>query len=92
MSEAIARRIVVHGNVQGVGFRDSCGREASVHGVAGWVRNQPDGAVEALFEGPRTQVEQMVDWARNGPRFADVQQIDVATVEPTGLPTFEVSG
>lgn len=92
MTEAIARRVVVHGRVQGVFYRDSCQREASSHNVAGWVRNCPDGAVEALFEGDDADVERLVDWARTGPRTAVVEQAEVEEVEPVGLTRFEVRG
>jgi len=66
----IRRRILVHGHVQGVFFRDSTRRLAERDGVAGWVRNRPDGAVEAVFEGEPQAVERLVRFAREGPRGA----------------------
>jgi len=57
----IRRRVVVHGLVQGVFFRDTCRRLAEQYGVAGWVRNLPDGRVEAVFEGPADAVCRLVD-------------------------------
>ena len=90
LDEPVARRVVVSGHVQGVFFRDSARREAHRHGVAGWVRNCPDGTVEAHFEGTPEDVEVLVDYARRGPRGADVAHVDVRDVPPEGLSGFEV--
>jgi acylphosphatase len=90
MSETVRRRVVVHGNVQGVFFRDSCRREARSRGLAGWVTNRPDGAVEAVFEGEPDAVAALVDWCGHGPRGADVASVDEATEEPEGLSGFEI--
>ena len=90
MSERARCRVVVHGNVQGVFFRDSCRREASSRGVAGWVTNRPDGAVEAVFEGEPGAVSAMVEWCSRGPRGADVQSVDQGSGEPEGLSGFEI--
>jgi acylphosphatase len=90
MSERARRRVVVHGNVQGVFFRDSCRREASSRGVAGWVTNRPDGAVEAVFEGEPGAVAAMVDWCSRGPRGAEVDSVDETTEEPEGASGFEI--
>ena len=90
MSEAVRRRVVVRGNVQGVFFRDSCRREASSRGVAGWVTNRRDGAVEAVFEGEPDAVQGMVDWCSRGPRGADVDSVDESTEEPEGVSGFEI--
>ena len=81
---------MVRGYVQGVFFRDSCRREASTRGVAGWVTNRPDGAVEAVFEGEPGAVAAMVDWCRRGPRGADVDSVDETSEEPEGLTRFEI--
>jgi len=89
-SDRIARRVVVRGHVQGVFYRDSCQREAELRGVAGWVRNLPDGSVEALFEGPAREVGELADWARTGPEHAGVEHAEVTVVEPCGCPGFEV--
>ncbi|HSE09288.1 MAG TPA: acylphosphatase [Nocardioidaceae bacterium] len=91
-SDVIARRVVVHGLVQGVFFRDSCRRQAELSRVAGWVRNEPDGTVGALFEGPRDAVVAMVDWCRQGPPRARVERVEVAEAGPTGSQTFDVLG
>ena len=86
------RRVVVHGFVQGVGFRFAVEREARSRGVAGWVRNRPDGTVEAVFEGEREDVEALVDFCRRGPRGAEVDRVDVAEESPEGLAGFRVAG
>ena len=87
---AVRRRVVVHGNVQGVFFRDSTEKEAKSRGVAGWVRNRDDGAVEAVFEGEPDAVERLVSFCRSGPSKADVERVDVDEEEPEGLDGFSV--
>jgi acylphosphatase len=86
----IRRRVVVHGHVQGVFFRDSTRERAQSRGVAGWVRNRPDGAVEAVFEGDPEAVESMVRFASEGPGHADVDDVEVSEEEPEGLGDFDV--
>jgi acylphosphatase len=86
------RRVVVYGFVQGVGFRFATERAARSRGVAGWVRNRPDGAVEAVFEGEREDVEALVELCRQGPRGAEVERVDVAPESPEGLAGFRVGG
>lgn len=88
--QEIRRRVVVHGEVQGVFFRDSTESEAESAGVAGWVRNRDDGAVEAVFEGPSDAVQRMVDFCRQGPGRADVDDLEVHEEEPEGLDGFSV--
>jgi acylphosphatase len=90
MSEVVARTIVASGRVQGVFFRDSTRREASRLGVAGWVRNRPDGAVEAHVEGAPDAVAALVRWAREGPRHADVDELRVDAADPQGFALFEI--
>jgi acylphosphatase len=85
------KRVVVHGLVQGVFFRDSTRRLARQHGVAGWVRNNPDGTVEAVFEGSPEAVERLVSFVRRGPRGAVVERVDVAEEEDEGLSRFTVA-
>jgi acylphosphatase len=70
-------RVVVRGYVQGVGFRANCARRAESLGVTGWVRNQWDGSVEALFEGDAAAVDKLVDWCRAGPSRSDVTGVEV---------------
>jgi acylphosphatase len=85
-------RVVVHGLVQGVWFRDSCQRMAREHGVAGWVRNREDGTVEAVFEGDPHEVSVVVAWCRVGPSRADVTSIDVFEEPAQGLSGFAIRG
>jgi acylphosphatase len=90
LSEVVRKRVVVSGRVQGVFFRDSTRREAQRRGVAGWVRNCGDGAVEAVFEGPPDAVAALVDFTRAGPGHAQVHELDVESEEPEGLRGFDV--
>jgi acylphosphatase len=86
----IRRRLVVHGAVQGVGFRVSCAERARTRGVAGWVRNRGDGTVEIVVEGAREQVDALVAWCSDGPRGARVDGVEVVEEEPEGLERFEI--
>jgi acylphosphatase len=79
-------RVLVSGRVQGVWFRESTREEADRLGVAGWVRNLPDGRVEATFEGPVLGVEAMVAWCRRGPPNAGVDRVEEMPEEPQGIP------
>ena len=91
MSETPARRRVrAHGRVQGVFFRDSVRREARRRGISGWVRNCPDGSVEAVFEGPPDAVAAMVDYCRAGPGHSEIARLDERSEEPEGLTGFDV--
>jgi acylphosphatase len=90
IGQVIRRRVIVHGRVQGVFFRDTTRRQAASRGVAGWVRNRPDGTVEAAFEGDPEAVEAMVGFSRRGPRGAQVERVEVVEEEPEGLAGFEV--
>jgi acylphosphatase len=83
-------RVLVSGRVQGVFFRDTGRRLAEQHGVAGWIRNLPDGRVEAVFEGPADAVELLVDWAHHGPRLAVVGHVAVQAEPPEGLKEFRI--
>ena len=83
-------RVLISGRVQGVFFRDTCRRLAEQHGVAGWVRNLPDGRVEAVFEGPDGDVRRLVDWVRTGPRLAVVDNVAVQPEPPEGLAAFRI--
>jgi len=86
----IRRRVIVHGHVQGVFFRDSTSRLARRHGVAGWVSNRWDGSVEAVFEGEADAVERLVRFAHDGPRGASVERVEVVSEQPEGLGGFDV--
>ena len=89
MSEPVARRVVVHGTVQGVFFREATRRRAESRGVRGWVRNNEDGTVEAIFEGEPDAVEAMVEFVHEGPRAAQVKHVDVEDAQPEGLEGFQ---
>lgn len=82
MSDHKRVRVLAHGRVQGVFFRDSTQREASRLGLVGWVTNRPDGRVEAEFQGPPEAVDQAVEFCRRGPGHADVRELDIDELEP----------
>ena len=84
------RRVIVHGFVQGVFFRDTLRRRAQSAGVAGWARNNPDGTVEAVFEGPEADVERLVRFAQKGPRGAQVERVEIFGEEAEGLTGFAI--
>jgi len=84
-------RVIVDGRVQGVFFRESTRRMAATAGLTGWVRNLPDGRVEAAFEGEPSAVASAVEWMRSGPERAVVTEFEEHTAEtPEGLLGFEV--
>ena len=87
--ERIRRRVVVHGRVQGVFFRETTRRRAQSRSVSGWVANRPDGTVEAVFEGPPEAVSELVEFCREGPRGASVERLDVHEEQPEALQGFE---
>lgn len=86
----VRRRVIVHGRVQGVFFRDTTRRLAEQRGVAGWVRNNGDGTVEAVFEGEAGAVDRLLAFAREGPRGAYVERVEVGEEQPEGLRGFRV--
>lgn len=67
----------IHGRVQGVWYRESMRREAGRLNVAGWVRNAPDGSVEAVVQGSAAAVDALIQWARSGPPLARVERIEL---------------
>lgn len=85
-----ALRLVVHGRVQGVFFRDSMRREAQSLGVAGWVRNRGDGTVEAVVQGTPAAVNAVVRWAHRGPEHARVDRVEIETAEEGRHTGFEI--
>jgi acylphosphatase len=91
MSEPTRVRVVVHGRVQGVFFRDTVRQAARERGVAGSVRNRPDGTVEAVFEGERGALQALVELCRRGPSGARVERVEVSEERPEGLSGFEVA-
>ena len=88
----VRKRVVVHGRVQGVFFRDATRRLAQQNGVAGWVRNTWDGTVEAVFEGEPDAVDALVAFVHEGPRGAAVERVEVEDEAPEGLRGFSVTG
>lgn len=81
----------ISGLVQGVFFRDSTRQKAEDLTLAGWVKNLPDGRVEAVFEGPPDRVREMLRWCEEGPRQASVENVDTDIEDPAGdLSGFEV--
>ena len=83
MSEAVTRRLVIRGRVQGVFFRESMRIEADRLGVAGWVCNRRDGTVEAIVHGAPGAVERITEWARRGPADAEVSSVEVSEAAGT---------
>ncbi len=90
VSDTVARRVVVHGSVQGVFFRESTRKAAESHDVGGWVRNNGDGTVEALFEGAPDAVDALVAFVHDGPNAARVDRVDVTDAAPEGHDGFAV--
>ncbi|MBU5638700.1 acylphosphatase [Geomonas sp. Red69] len=89
----IRATLIVRGRVQGVAFRHHTARTAQQHGVTGWVRNLPDGSVEACLEGEEADVLAMVQWCRRGPELARVDELNEKLGEYTGEFTgFQVRG
>jgi len=88
----VRRRVLAHGRVQGVFFRDSVRALAQDAGVAGFARNRDDGTVEAVFEGAPEAVGKLVEFCRSGPPDARVDRLDVGDEPPEGLRGFRVAG
>jgi acylphosphatase len=88
----IARRAIVSGRVQGVGFRFFARRAAESTGVTGWARNMPDGRVETVVEGEASGVEQYLAKIRRGPIGGRVDQVEVEERAPEGLTAFRITG
>lgn len=86
----VRKHVVVHGRVQGVFFRDTTRRTAESRGVAGWVRNTPEGSVEAVFEGEPDAIDALIRFVHEGPRGAAVERVEVADEEPQGLTGFQI--
>jgi acylphosphatase len=84
-------RVLVSGTVQGVFFRDTCRRMAGRQGVRGWVRNLPDGRVEAVFEGDPEPVGRLVAWCRRGPSGAEVRDVRDLEEPPEHLAGFAIA-
>ncbi|HEY9642497.1 MAG TPA: acylphosphatase [Coleofasciculaceae cyanobacterium] len=90
LNPPIAAHVLISGRVQGVGYRASTWDMAQLLKLTGWVRNLRDGRVEAVFEGDRAQVEEIIRWCHQGPPAAVVEQVLVAYQTSEGFRSFEV--
>ena len=86
----VAQSVKIHGRVQGVFFRAWAAEQARALGVVGWVRNAPDGSVEAHLEGDKHAIRQLIDQLHQGPPSASVERVDVEATDPEGSDRFEV--
>ena len=85
-------RVIIHGRVQGVFFRMETRKAARQFGATGWVRNLPDGTVEAVMEGSAETVESLLNWCGRGPRLSRVDKLDIIRESYTGeYDSFEVT-
>ena len=90
MAERVRAHVFVSGRVQGVYYRASTREAAADRGVDGWVRNLTDGRVEAVFEGPREDVDAMVEWCHDGSPNARVEDVEVEYGDPEGVDGFRI--
>ncbi len=87
----VSAKVRISGRVQGVWFRQSTREQAAGLGITGWCRNCPDGSVEALFQGKKEVVQNIIDWCHEGPKMARVDQVDVEWLDcADGFSVFEV--
>lgn len=91
VTRTIRQRAIVHGQVQGVGFRYFAHREAGRRGLAGFVRNRPEGTVEIEIEGSTASVAKMLTWLASGPPSARVESLQVTEIDPLGESGFRVT-
>jgi acylphosphatase len=90
MSDRVRAHVFVSGRVQGVYYRATTRETARERGVDGWVKNLPDGRVEAVFEGDREAVEEIIEWCHTGSPDARVDDVEIEYDEPTGIDGFEI--
>ena len=90
MTDRARAHVYVSGKVQGVYFRATTREEAREHGVDGWVRNLDDGRVEAVFEGPKEDVESLIEFCHRGSKAARIDDVEVSYEEPQGEDGFRV--
>ena len=88
MNERITRHLLIHGSVQGVGFRNMMEHRARKLGISGWVRNCNNGSVEAVICGNEPQIQAMLAWVRQGPPLARVSRLEIDDCEPYTLDGF----
>lgn len=79
----IRAEVRVHGRVQGVWFRQCTKDTAEQYGIFGWCRNNPDGSVEAVFEGEESAVKSVIEWCKDGPELARIDDLQVEWKKPT---------
>ena len=91
MTDRTRAHVHVSGTVQGVFFRATTRETDEKHGVDGWVKNLPDGRVEAVFEGSEPDIEAMVEFCHEGSPAARIEDVEVAYEEPRGLDSFEIT-
>ncbi len=84
MDDTVRARVLVRGRVQGVFFRQTTAQEGNRLGVGGWVRNLPDGDVEAVIEGPPQDVDRLIAWCHHGPPAARVDDVSISWETATG--------
>jgi acylphosphatase len=90
-SEIIRTHLIISGKVQGVGYRYYTAQQAKKLGITGWVKNLPDGRVEAIFEGTQQTITEMINWCRQGPSAAQVTDITINHEKPQGHKKFEIN-
>ena len=90
MADRTRAHVFVSGHVQGVFYRATTRDTAREHGVDGWVKNLDNGRVEAVFEGPASAVESMVEWCHTGSPAADVDDVSVTQEPPGGIDGFRI--
>lgn len=86
----VARQLLIHGRVQGVGFRQSLQASATAAGLDGWVRNRRDGTVEAVLSGDDARVQAVIDWTYQGPGLAKVVHVDIRECETPKVVGFTI--
>ena len=83
-------KVIIYGKVQGVGFRNFVYRNALKYNIKGYVKNNPDGTVEAVFEGEKENIEKMIELCKKGPERARVDKMDIIEVEDKGYKDFKI--
>ncbi|HEX9822836.1 MAG TPA: acylphosphatase [Actinomycetota bacterium] len=91
MTPVVRARVLVSGGVQGVFYRASAHQRAVELGLSGWVRNLPEGRVEAVLEGPEADVDAMIAWCREGTPLSRVERVEVERGAPEGLTGFRIA-